>query len=92
MPDEAESVGASNFGSCCAELQEALDGQDFEPLITIGNDDILYMSVALIEMEGEEPGIVDHPLFFCPFCGTKLQDSEEVKAKVEASAPAGDDA
>jgi hypothetical protein len=50
------------------------------------------MSVGLIEMEGEEPGIVDNPLFFCPFCGTKLQGSDEVKAKVDASAPAGDDA
>jgi hypothetical protein len=82
------------FGSCCSELQEALDGQDFEPLITVGTDGILYVSVGLIEVEGEEPGLVDHPLFFCPFCGSKLQDAAEVKAKVEQAgiSDSGDEA
>ena len=28
--------------------------------------------------------MVDHPLFFCPFCGTKLQTPEEVRAKAGA--------
>jgi hypothetical protein len=42
------------------------------------------MSVGLIEMEDEEPGMIDHPLFFCPFCGTKLQSVEEVRAKSDA--------
>jgi hypothetical protein len=35
-------------------------------------------------MEEDEPGLVDHPLFFCPFCGSKLQTPDEVKAKVGA--------
>ena len=26
--------------------------------------------------------MVDHPVFFCPFCGTKLQTPEEVRAKI----------
>ena len=25
--------------------------------------------------------MVDHPLFFCPFCGTKLQTEDEVREK-----------
>jgi hypothetical protein len=25
--------------------------------------------------------MVDHPIYFCPFCGTKLQTEEEVEAK-----------
>ncbi len=73
------------FGSCCAELREAISGQDFEPLITIGDDDILYMSVGLIDLEDNEPGMVDHPLFFCPFCGAGIQTPIEVRDKVEAS-------
>ena len=24
------------FGSCCVELKEAMSGEDFEPLITVG--------------------------------------------------------
>jgi len=74
----------AEFGSCCQELGEAIQGEDFEPLINVGDDGILYMAVGLIELEDEEPGMVDHPLFFCPFCGTKLQDAEAVRAKLDA--------
>jgi hypothetical protein len=79
---------ATKFGSCCEELKEALDGGDFEPLITVGEDDVIYMTVGLVDLEGDEPGLVDHPLFFCPFCGTKLQSVEDVRAKAGAE---GDD-
>jgi hypothetical protein len=69
------------FGSCCQELKEAMSGEDFEPLITVADNGVLYMSVGLIDMEDDEPGMVDHPLFFCPFCGTRLQTTEEVRTK-----------
>jgi hypothetical protein len=74
-------AATTSFGSCCAELKDAMSGEEFEPLLTVGEDGVLYMSVGLIELEEEEPGMVDHPLFFCPFCGTKLQSAEEVRAK-----------
>ena len=75
------SEAATKFGSCCEELKEALDGGDFEPLITVGTDDVIYMTVGLVDLEEDEPGLVDHPLFFCPFCGSKLQTAEDVRAK-----------
>ena len=83
MAETHTQDGASKFGSCCAELKDAISGDDFEPLITIGDDDVLYMSVGIVavEEEDDEPAMVDHPLFFCPFCGTKVQTSEEVLAK-----------
>ena len=68
------------FGSCCDELKEALEGGDFEPLNTIGPNDVIYLTVGLVSQAEEEPALVDHPLFFCPFCGTKLQTPEEAKA------------
>ena len=59
------------FGSCCEGLKDAMAGDDFEPLIATDEDGILYMSVGLLETEKEdEPNMVDHPVFFCPFCGT----------------------
>ena len=80
----SENGGSShNFGSCCDELKEALSSTDFDPLITVGEDDVLYMSVGLIELEDDETSIVDHPIFFCPFCGTKLQSAEDVKMKAK---------
>ena len=72
---------AHDFGSCCTELKEAMSGQDFEPLITVGPEGVLYMSVGLVDLEEEEPGMVDHPLFFCPFCGKGVQTREGVAAK-----------
>lgn len=82
----ASEQSASKFGTCCEELKDALSGDDFEPLIAVGEDGVLYMSVGLIDLEDEEPGMVEHPLFFCPFCGTKVQSEEDVKAKAEAGA------
>ncbi len=77
--------GTTTFGSCCTELKEAMSGDEFEPLITVGEDGVLYMSVGLVELEDEEPGMVDHPIFFCPFCSKRLQTPEEVRAKTEAA-------
>ncbi len=82
----------TTFGSCCDELKEALEGGDFEPLITVGPDTVIYMTVGLVDLEDDEPGLVDHPLFFCPFCGTKLQTPEEVRAKVGSGEDDDDDA
>ena len=79
---DAPAIDLGNFGKCCGELKDAISGDEFEPLITVGEDGVLYMSVGLIDLEDEEPGMVDHPLFFCPFCGAKVQTPEEVEAKV----------
>ena len=77
------SGNCGEFGSCCEDLGNVIGGGEFEPLITVGDDGILYMSVGLVDAENDETGIVDHPLFFCPFCGSKVQNPEDVKAKVE---------
>ena len=81
---------ATSFGSCCGELKDAMSGEEFEPLLTVGDDGVLYLSVGLIDLEDEEPGMVDHPLFFCPFCGAKLQSVDEVRAKTGSENGADD--
>jgi hypothetical protein len=74
-------LNLGNFGKCCGELKDAISGEEFEPLITVGEDGVLYMSVGLVDLEDDEPGMVDHPMFFCPFCGKGVQTQEEVRAK-----------
>jgi len=74
----------ANFGTCCTDLKDVMAGEEFEPLITAADNGVLYMSVGLIEpgeKDGDEGGMVDHPVFFCPFCGTKLQTKDEVRKK-----------
>jgi hypothetical protein len=69
------------FGSCCEKLKEALAGGDFEPLITVGSNDVIYVTIGLFASDEGQPALVDHVLFYCPFCGTKVQTPEEVEAK-----------
>jgi hypothetical protein len=77
-----QRTSPEKFGSCCEEMREAIEGDGFEPLITVGADGILYLAVGLVELEDDEPGMIDHPVFFCPFCGEKLQDKEVVSAQI----------
>lgn len=84
--DTGSEAAKPNFGACCSELKEAITTDEFEPLITVGEDGILYMSVGIVDMEDEDSGMVDHPVFFCPFCGKKLQSPEELRAKSGADA------
>jgi hypothetical protein len=69
------------FGTCCDMLKDAMSDQDFDPLIAVGDDGILYMSVGLVDVEETEPGMVDYPVLFCPFCGKGLQTEAEIDAK-----------
>jgi hypothetical protein len=92
--DETNMATANThgFGTCCSELKDAMSGEEFEPLLTVGDDGVLYMSVGLIDLEQEnEPGMVDHPLFFCPFCGKQLQTVDEVRAKTGGENDADDE-
>lgn len=66
-------------------MKDVLASEDFEPLIAEDEDGVLYMSIGLVDAEkDDDPNMVDHPVFFCPFCGTKLQTPEEVDAKVKS--------
>jgi len=77
----------AEFGSCCEGLKDALTNEEFEPLFAVDETGVLYMSVGVMDAQGEdEPNMVDHPVYFCPFCGTKLQTEEEVEAKLNAEA------
>jgi len=78
---------SAEFGSCCEGLKDALTSEEFEPLLAVDEAGVLYMSVGVMDAAGEdEPNMVDHPVYFCPFCGTRLQTEEEVEAKLNAEA------
>ena len=81
-------AAAGHFGACCETLREAMSGGEFEPLVSEGEDGVLYMSVGLIDIEEDEPAMVEFPVYFCPFCGKGLQTVEEVDQKSKAAAQA----
>ncbi len=78
----AANIG--NFGTCCEGLKDALTSEDFEPLMAVDESGVLYMSVGLLDAQGDEPNMVDHPMYFCPFCGKQVQTEAEVEAKAGA--------
>ena len=86
--DSDQQAGdGGTFGSCCDLLRQAMSAEDgFDPLISVGKEGVLMIGVGLVELEGDEQGTFEHPLFYCPFCGTKLQSPEEVEAKVGGEA------
>jgi hypothetical protein len=70
---------SEEFGSCCAALKEVITTKEFSPLIEVGDDGVLYMSVGIVDSENEDDGMVDYPVFFCPFCGTQVQEPDDEK-------------
>jgi hypothetical protein len=91
-PGGAGKPSSGRFGTCCNELKEAIAGQGFEPLFVVGEDGILYMSVGELMLDENHLSYVEHPVFFCPFCGTKLQSRDEVMARLSADdAAAGEE-
>jgi hypothetical protein len=77
---------ATEFGSCCEALKDTMTSEEFEPLIAVDSAGVLYMSVGMLDAAGEEDNVVDHPVYFCPFCGKGLQTEAEVAAKVGPTA------
>ena len=77
--------GSSSFGSCCEELKEVIEAKDFDALVAVGDDGILYMSIGMLDAEEGEANVIDHPVFFCPFCGTELQSRADIEAKTGTS-------
>ena len=41
---------------------------------------MLYLTVGYVQTP-EGPGWFDQALIFCPFCGTKLQDRDEIQKR-----------
>lgn len=77
-------AGKGTFGGCCEAMRDSLVGEEFEPLISVGDDEVLYMAIGLVEGEdaqGDDAGLIEHPVYFCPFCGKGVQSPEEVERK-----------
>ena len=81
MAGSPASGGSGKLGSCCATMSDAMTTSDFEPLITVGDDEVLYISVGLVNTEDAQPGLVEFPMLYCPFCGASVQSAEEVERR-----------
>lgn len=64
---------------CCKELADAMTGPP-NSFFRVEENNVLYLTVGYIQTT-EGIGWFDQAVIFCPFCGEKLQDKEEIRKK-----------
>jgi hypothetical protein len=64
------------LGNCCEDLRHARDRVP-ESFVRIADNGVVYLTVGMTMTENG-PGFFDQAMFFCPFCGTRLQSREDV--------------
>lgn len=72
------------FGSCCKDLKDAMTAPP-QSLFRVEENGVLYLTVGYAQTE-QGTAWFDQAVIFCPFCGTRIQDGEEIRRK---SAPRG---
>ena len=64
---------------CCDDLVRAMTGPP-NSLIRTEENGVLYLTVGYVQTT-EGTGWFDQAVLFCPFCGKKLQDVDEIRNK-----------
>jgi hypothetical protein len=67
------------FGWCCKDFAEAVSSWKDSLFIVHPDDGILRFAIAQQKLEVGSPAWHHDTVYFCPFCGEKLQDKEEVR-------------
>lgn len=80
VPDVPLSEDPRGFGSCCSDLKQLLENEEFEPLIYLNDSAQLCLAVGYSTTDEGEVSWYEHALLYCPFCGTQLQTREELQA------------
>jgi hypothetical protein len=75
------SYQTAAFGSCCKDLRDVMDSK-FESFFRIEDNGVLYLTVGYISTE-DGPGFFDAAVIFCPFCGQRLQDKDEIARRAD---------
>ena len=70
------------FGGCCEGLQKSMTIPN-NSFFFVSEEKILYLSVGYANTE-DGTAWFDQAVIYCPFCGTKIQDEEEISRKFNA--------
>jgi len=67
------------FGSCCKDLADAMTAPP-QSLFRVEENNVLYLTIGYAQTE---QGIAwfDQAVIFCPFCGSQIQDREEIRRR-----------
>ena len=69
-------------GSCCRELDDAMSKPPTS-LFRVEENGVLYLTVGYAPTER---GVAwfDQAVIYCPFCGTRIQDRDEIRRRSSA--------
>ena len=78
-PVTTPKKSSTTFGTCCRDLKEAMAVKGTSTF-QIADNGVLLLSVGYMETP-QGYGWFDQAVIFCPFCGKKLQDKDEIRRK-----------
>jgi hypothetical protein len=85
LEDNKATLYTGDFGTCCNDLKDAMDTTKVtNSFFRVDENKILYQTVGYIETNGSDyngKGYFEQAVIYCPFCGKKLQDKNEIKKK-----------
>jgi hypothetical protein len=70
------------FGACCTDLGDAIQKPPTS-FFMVEENGVLYLSVGYVTTK-QGPGFFDQAVIFCPFCGARLQDRDEIRRRAGA--------
>ena len=87
LDDAGGASGGDAFGGCCEDLRASMGVTDatddtFTSHFLVSDEGVFFLSVG--HLSGMGPGVAwfDQAVLFCPFCGTKLQDKDELATRL----------
>ena len=69
----------AGYGSCCKDLHDAMISVPHS-LFRVEDNGVLYLTVGY-EQTPQGTAWFDQAPIFCPFCGSQIQDREEIRIK-----------
>lgn len=70
------------LGSCCKDLADAII-QVPNSFFRVEDDGVFMLTVGYVRSD-QGTGWFDQAVIYCPFCGTKLQDRDEIRARARS--------
>lgn len=69
----------NDFGSCCKDLQNAMTTPPTS-LFRVESNGVLFLTIGYARTE-QGTGWFDQAVIYCPFCGLKIQDKDEIRRR-----------
>lgn len=80
MNEDKSTLYSGSFGTCCNDLRDAMDSTKVpNSFYRVEENGVLYQTVGYVNTD-RGAGYFDQAVIYCPFCGRRLQDKDEIKA------------